>query len=758
MSETEILSYADAFSARAGERLNVRMSTAAELVRVRTLRLRHGDTNPAGPGLKVEPVDMGADGEVAGRLQPTDLGSYAIAEAPAALDAAGTVTIQCWIHPTRPASGAPQGIVTRWTTAGHGFGLFLDAEGHLEARMADGGSAVIARSDAPLVPSRWYCVVATLDRRAGRAAIAHHVHRAGWPPSEASTVVAARPSGVDPAAGHGAPLLIGAGFVEHELGRRVSRGHYDGKVARPRIWACALDAEAIGRLAAGADPLGVRPDDLVAAWDPAADIVSTTLADVSANGSHATLVNMPARGVTDHTWDGSATHPALAPDQYGAVHFHGDDMSDCGWDVGLELDIPAGTPSGAYAVELKAGDATDHCPFIVRPPTGRPTAPILVVMPTFTYLAYGNERIAHTAPDLTASGIFGLGVQFDPQDLLTARHAELGLSLYDIHADGSGSCYASSRRPILNFRPSYRNWQFGAPRGFSADLYLIDWLEEKGLPYDVVTDHDLHHDGAELLAPYRTVITGGHPEYCSAEMIGAMEQYLGAGGSLMYLGGNGFYWVTSVDPEQPHIIEVRRGVAGTRTYNSPPGEEHHSTTGERGGLWRHRGRAPNQLVGVGFAAEGWSPKARPFDRTPESHDPRVAFIFDGVSEEPIGDFGLAMDGAGGDEIDRFDVDNGSPHDTLVVAVASGFTNHYQVTIEDVKILTPNPGYGGEQSPLVRGDMTYLETPGGGRVFSAGSICWLGGLSHAGYDNDVSRITENVLRHFSGIQPPERRRP
>ena len=26
----------------------------------------------------------------------------------------------------------------------------------------------------------------------------------------------------------------------------------------------------------------------------------------------------------------------------------------------------------------------------------------------------------------------------------------------------------------------------------------------------------------------------------------------------MYLGGNGFYWVTAVDPEGPHMIEIRR--------------------------------------------------------------------------------------------------------------------------------------------------------------------------------------------------------
>ena len=49
-------------------------------------------------------------------------------------------------------------------------------------------------------------------------------------------------------------------------------------------------------------------------------------------------------------------------------------------------------------------------------------------------------------------------------------------------------------------------------------------------------------------------------------------------------------------------------------------------------------------------------------------------------------------------------------------------------------------------------MTFFETPGGGAVFSAGSIAWSGSLSHNGYDNNVSRISENVLRRFLDDTP------
>ena len=49
-------------------------------------------------------------------------------------------------------------------------------------------------------------------------------------------------------------------------------------------------------------------------------------------------------------------------------------------------------------------------------------------------------------------------------------------------------------------------------------------------------------------------------------------------------------------------------------------------------------------------------------------------------------------------------------------------------------------------------MVFYETPNGGGVFSVGSITWCGALAHRGYDNNVSRITANVLRRFASAEP------
>ena len=54
---------------------------------------------------------------------------------------------------------------------------------------------------------------------------------------------------------------------------------------------------------------------------------------------------------------------------------------------------------------------------------------------------------------------------------------------------------------------------------------------------------------------------------------------------------------------------------------------------------------------------------------------------------------------------------------------------------------------GDENSEVRADMVFFEGPKGGAVFSTGSIAWATSLCHRNADNNVSRITENVLRRF-----------
>ena len=69
--------------------------------------------------------------------------------------------------------------------------------------------------------------------------------------------------------------------------------------------------------------------------------------------------------------------------------------------------------------------------------------------------------------------------------------------------------------------------------------------------------------------------------------------------------------------------------------------------------------------------------------------------------------------------------------------------------EFLAIVPPDPS-----DPHVRADLVFFETPQGGAVFSTGSVAWAGSLAHDGYDNDVSRITGNVIRRFLDAEPFE----
>lgn len=246
-----------------------------------------------------------------------------------------------------------------------------------------------------------------------------------------------------------------------------------------------------------------------------------------------------------------------------------------------------------------------------------------------------------------------------------------------------------------------------------------------------------------------TVITGSHPEYHSLQMLDALQAYTQQGGRLMYLGGNGFYWRIGHHQQLPGVIEVRRCEASVRAWATEPGEAYRSFDGAYGGTWRAQGRSPNRLVGVGFATQGGDLSTY-FRRRPDSFHPKAAFIFEGVgADELIGDFGLVGGGAAGLELDRVAEEHGTPPHTLWLASSENHTDNYFVTFEET--LQPGPGRGGHEHPLVRGDMTLMETANGGPFFSSSSISWLGSLAHNGYSNNVSRITDNVLRRF--LQAP-----
>ncbi len=703
-----LLGYVDPLSVAAGDEVRLMVSATADY-EVALLRLGHGSDDVRGPGVREEVVEL--LGSHAARVQRLPSGSYLHAPAHPGLDV-DAFTVSAWIMPT--LAGRLQAVIARRDRSGRrGWALGLTGDDRL-AVWAGAQDMPVAVTDRPVPVGRWTFVTASFDR-AGVSLTQIPVPE--WPVG--SWRASAR---------HAGPVDVGAVGIEPQVAAWWSDGvavaHFNGRIDRPTIFAGA------------GEPAGLP---VLARWRPGLDPHGITVPDDGPFALHAEAVNTPARGVPGANWTGREIDFRLAPDEYDALHFHDDDLTDAGWAPEITLRLPDDLRSGVYAFRLSAGPDEVRIPFFVRPRQGT-TARVAVLIPTFTYLAYANSHsgIEKAGPD-------GPDYPTTPQHRWAARHKVC--SLYDHHRDGSGCYYASRRRPLTTITPGYTG-PFGL-WNLSADLCLIDWLDHEGVDYDVVCDDDLHTSGVAALAGYDVVLTGAHPEYYTAAMLDAHESYLAGGGRVMYLGGNGYYWVTGVSPAAPHVIEIRRGHTGTRGWEVPPGETHLSTTGEAGGLWRHRGRAPQRHVGVGFAAQGGRGRGRPY--RPVVRDGRGAFVLSGV-DGPVEAEGLVSGAAAGMEIDRVDHSLGSPPHTVVPATAEGFSDHYQHAIEEV--LSSNSRQGGSVEPRVRADLAFFEYPRGGAVFATGSIAWCTALGVDGYANPVARVTGNVLRRFLDPTPLE----
>jgi N,N-dimethylformamidase len=747
-----ILGYCDRPSVAPGEVLDFFVSCAEEVgtYQADIVKLVHGDLDPRGPGFKEEVISTPVSGEYAGRSQPTYPGSYVVVPDGPELTTSAGFSVQALIWPTTPAKG-PQGIVTKWSEGDQaGYRLVIDEDSCAALEIGDGkGGVARISSGKPLVERCWYFVAASYDAETGTAHLHQEavVHTANAPVSRQATFARSAVNvdehvGVTPAVTT-VPLVMAAWTERIEGDRVIPGGLFNGKLERPVLAGRALHRDELRGLVDNPPA-----PDVVAAWDFSAEITAdgvrafTSVTDTSPNALHGKTFNGPMRAATGCRWSGEEHDFKRAPEQYGAIHFHDDDLDDARWEADFQLTVPEGLRSGVYAARLRSGEHEDYVPFYVRPPRGTATARIAFLAPTNSYLAYANDHMAVDAELIQLA--IGRTVVLAPQDVQRHIHRELGNSLYDHHTDGTGVCYSTWRRPLLTLRPKYRH-AFGNVWQFNADLHLIDWFAEKGFEVDVITDRDLHDEGVELLQRYRAVVTGSHPEYTTGAMLDAIETYLEDGGRFMYMGGNGFYWVTGYHPENPHMIEIRRH-GGTQMWTAAPGEHYLSFTGEMGGLWRNRGRAPQKIVGVGFIAQGQDVSSY-YRRRPDSFEDGASWIFKGVGDdELIGDFGLCGDGAAGLELDWYEPALGSPEHAYLLASSEGHTNVMLEVRENFG--TTMPAHGGDEQPNVRADLVYFSTPNDGGVFSTGSIAWCGSLSHNGYDNNVSRITENVLRRFA----------
>ncbi|WP_108659796.1 N,N-dimethylformamidase beta subunit family domain-containing protein [Acuticoccus kandeliae] len=698
-----IVGYTDRVSARPGERIEIKVSAKGEHYTATLLRILCADANPAGPGLKFESLDTIFAGTFPARLQSVTLGSYGTVPTGRVFDRPVSVVrfkVQPWLLKDSPSALLSLGDGIGWTLAATKDALTLTAAGESTPRLT---LPVAMRRRA------WYALALTLDRAAGRARLA-----IDGPQATGSA------EGALPASPADAPLFIAA----HAEGGTMG-GHFNGRIETVSVHADRAEGE------------------MVASWDFSRMIDTQAIIDVGPSGLHGHFVNLPTRAVRGSLWDGTEQCWRHAPTHYAAVHFHEDDIHDCAWETDFAITIPDDLPTGVYGVRLTGADAhEDIIPFFVPPPRGTRTADICYLASTFTYQAYANHARGNL-DDAMKGRIAEWGTPPGPDSV-----RDYGFSTYNFHPDGSGTSYSSRLRPVLTFRPGFLT--FADPRGsglrhFPADSHLLEFMRRKDLAFDIVTDEELHREGVGLLADYPVVVTGSHPEYHTKETLDALAAYRDGGGNLIYLGGNGFYWRIAKSDALPGVLEIRRAETGIRAWATEPGENYNALDGAYGGLWRRNGRPPQALVGVGFSAQGLFDGSY-YRRLPASHDPEVAWVFEGIENEIIGDYGLSGGGAAGFELDRADRELGTPEGAIILARSEAHSESFVLVPEEV--LTHTRTVTGEPpKDLLRAEIVLMTLPGGGSVFSVGSITFCGSLPHNDFDNDVARMVENVLRRF-----------
>ena len=707
-----LIGYVDQLSGRPGDNLSFMVSSQCNQdFDVQLVKIICADPNPAGPGIIQHELDSTINASYPSRKQEFFPGSYATTEQEIELQGDESFTLVASIYPTLPGQ-TEQTIISIGDAA-----LYIDKKGRLAGRIGDN----VTTLQTPVQKNTWYCNVELSFNASKRMLTLRQPAQSSWCNSIDSQIESLIIEKLT-------NKLIGPVTIAAFFDQGYYSQHFNGKIEAPCVYN-------------GTDQ---SSRTLLAKWDFSINISSTHVEDISPNKFHANLVNYPTRGVTGSNWSGDEMCWRHAPKQYAAIHFHEDDIYDFGWASDFQLKIPEDMPSGIYGARLRCGQYEDTIVFFVCPPKNKRNADICVLVSTFTYIIYGN----HSRPDFDDSWNKKTE-SWNAYPWNPAQHKEYGLSTYNLHADGSGICHASHLRPLLNLRPGYITFGQTACSGlrhFPADSHLFAWLDAKGYAFDIITDRELNDEGVSAIADYKVLTTVTHPEYHTTALLNSLFQYRDRGGGLIYLGGNGFYWRIALHKENPGLVEIRRGEGGIRAWASEPGEYYNAFDGAYGGLWRRNARPPQQLVGVGFSAQGQFTAAPYRRKTADQDPPSSEWIFAGIEDEIIGDFGLCGGAAAGFELDRVDIDLGSPKNIEIVASSKQHDESFIVVPEEqLTHITNWPGEPVEN--LLKADMCYFATKKGGQVFSTGSITFCGSLPHNNFENNVSATLTNVINKF-----------
>jgi N,N-dimethylformamidase len=126
------------------------------------------------------------------------------------------------------------------------------------------------------------------------------------------------------------------------------------------------------------------------------------------------------------------------------------------------------------------------------------------------------------------------------------------------------------------------------------------------------------------------------------------------------------------------------------------------------------------------------------------------WVFDGINDDLLGDFGFSGHGAAGFELDRRDEKLDEGEDITILAQSYDEDNRFILVPEELLTHLTNLS-GGPEADVKRADMVYFKTHTGGQVFAAGSITFCGSLPWNNYENNVSSYLEMSFANLLGLR-------
>lgn len=359
----------------------------------------------------------------------------------------------------------------------------------------------------------------------------------------------------------------------------------------------------------------------------------------------------------------------------------------CGWNETFGVDVGTGWRSGIYSATcLDSEGRSSDITFVVKPESTN-RSQVALLANTNTWLAYD-----------------GWG----------------GASKY------TGLARISLMRPMENAAPSTpfpTDWHL--TRG---ELWIQGWLESEGYSPDMYTDLDFHEHGCDA-GQYPILICGTHPEYWTPEMYDNLVAYLDDGGSFAYLGGNGLFETCTYDAAAREMSYLEGVEGGDRVP----------------ALLRARQPLRPERSVIGVATERCAVTGSPYEVVDAGHP-----LFDGMgvsNGDRFGQVGLNT-GFGNGKASAWEVDTADGLGAISIP--------YSCAMESPLAIPPSELPGG-LTFLATGvfdgtgpgaDMVYYDHPGGGFVFSVGSLTFGGSLV---VDDIIQKLMRNVLSK-AGVTP------